>query len=89
MAGQLGVEFTVTAETNVSPLRGMHLCFRAPNRKAVEAFHAAALTSGGTDNGKPGIRLEYHPDYYAAFVLDPDGHSIEAVCHAPAAPIVV
>jgi catechol 2,3-dioxygenase-like lactoylglutathione lyase family enzyme len=87
--GQLGVEFTITAEINVSPLRGMHACFRAPNRKAVRAFHTAALAAGGRDDGKPGVRPQYHPDYYAAFVLDPDGHRIEAVCHAPEAPMVV
>ncbi|MGH7933733.1 MAG: VOC family protein [Candidatus Binataceae bacterium] len=83
MAGQLGVEFTITAEMRVSPLPGMHVCFLAPNREAVRAFHAAALAAGGTDDGEPGVRSEYHPDYYAAFVLDSDGHRIEAVCHAP------
>jgi catechol 2,3-dioxygenase-like lactoylglutathione lyase family enzyme len=89
MAGQLGVEFTITVESNVSPLRGMHICFRAPNRKAVRAFYTAALTAGGRDDGEPGVRPQYHPDYYAAFVLDLDGHRIEAVCHAPEAPIIV
>ena len=54
MAGQLGVEFTITAESNVSPLQGMHICFRAPNREAVHAFYTAALTAGGRDDGKPG-----------------------------------
>lgn len=61
----------------------IHLAFSAPNRATVDAFHAAALAAGGTDNGKPGLRPEYHKDYYGAFVLDPDGHNIEAVCHAP------
>jgi catechol 2,3-dioxygenase-like lactoylglutathione lyase family enzyme len=89
MAGQLGVEFTITAEMVVSPLRGAHLCFRAPDREAVCAFHAAALAAGGRDNGAPGIRTQYHPDYYAAYVLDPDGHCIEAVCHAPETRAVV
>jgi catechol 2,3-dioxygenase-like lactoylglutathione lyase family enzyme len=70
-------------------LQGMHLCFRAPDRAAVRAFHATALAAGGQDNGGPGLRPQYHPDYYAAFVLDPDGHRIEAVCHAPETPAVV
>jgi catechol 2,3-dioxygenase-like lactoylglutathione lyase family enzyme len=60
-----------------------HVAFTAPNRAAVDAFHAAALAAGGTDNGAPGLREHYHPSYYAAFVLDPDGHNVEAVCHAP------
>lgn len=89
IAGQLGVEFTITVEASVVPGRGMHLCFRAPNREAVRAFHAAALASGGRDDGGPEVRTQYHPDYFAAFILDPDGHRIEAVCHAPVAPIVV
>ena len=61
----------------------IHLAFTARNREEVHAFHAAALKAGGTDNGAPGLRPHYHPDYYGAFVLDPDGHNIEAVCHAP------
>jgi len=61
----------------------MHLAFSAPNRAAVDAFYAAAIKAGGTDNGAPGLRPHYHPTYYAAFVHDPDGHNIEAVCHAP------
>jgi catechol 2,3-dioxygenase-like lactoylglutathione lyase family enzyme len=56
-----------------------HLAFRAPDRKAVDAFHAAALKAGGKDNGKPGIREAYAPGYFAAFVLDPDGNNVEAV----------
>lgn len=87
--GQLGVQFTITAEVSVSPLRGMHVCFRAPNREAVRAFHSEALAAGGRDDGQPGVRFQYHPDYYAAFVLDPDGHRVEAVCHAPEAPTIV
>jgi len=83
IAGQFGVEFTITAESKVSPLSGMHLCFRAPSRASVREFHCAALTAGGQDDGGPGLRPQYHPDYYAAFVLDPDGHRLEAVCHAP------
>lgn len=61
----------------------VHVAFAAANRAEVDAFHAAAMAAGGTDNGKPGLRPEYHPNYYGAFVLDPDGHNIEAVCHAP------
>ena len=63
------------------PQPGFHLAFRAPNRDAVDAFHKAALEAGGTDNGAPGLRPRYHPDYYAGFVTDPDGNRIEAVCH--------
>jgi catechol 2,3-dioxygenase-like lactoylglutathione lyase family enzyme len=59
---------------------GLHFCFTAPDRKAVDAFHAAALKAGGKDNGKPGIRKDYSPGYYAAFVIDPDGYRIEAYC---------
>jgi len=70
-------------------LSGMHLCFRAPNRASVREFHSAALTAGGHDYGRPGLRQQYHADYYAAFVLDPDGHRIEAVCHAPEKAMVV
>lgn len=58
-----------------------HWCFRAPSRVAVRAFHAAALGTGGTDDGPPGLRPQYHPDYYGAFVRDPDGNRIEAVTH--------
>lgn len=58
-----------------------HLAFRAKDRKAVDAFHKAALAAGGRDNGKPGLREDYSPAYYAAFVLDPDGNNVEAVCH--------
>jgi catechol 2,3-dioxygenase-like lactoylglutathione lyase family enzyme len=59
---------------------GLHFCFNAPTRSSVNAFHAAALGAGGRDNGKPGVRTEYDPDYYAAFVIDPDGYRIEAYC---------
>jgi len=83
--GSIGVEFTITAEPGgVSSSKGSHLCFRSPSRDAVDAFHMAALAWGGRDDGAPGLRPQYHPDYYGAFVLDPDGHRIEAVCHAPA-----
>jgi catechol 2,3-dioxygenase-like lactoylglutathione lyase family enzyme len=60
------------------PGSGLHICFTAPTRKSVRAFHAAALEGGGRDNGKPGIRPDYGRDYYAAFVLDPDGYRLEA-----------
>ena len=86
MAAPLGVEFTITVEQAVPPVLGMHVCFRASDREAVRAFHAAALRAGGSDDGSPGPRELYHPDYYAAFVLDPDGHRIEAVCHLPQSP---
>jgi catechol 2,3-dioxygenase-like lactoylglutathione lyase family enzyme len=59
---------------------GLHFCFAAPTRKAVDAFHAAALRAGGCDNGAPGLRADYGPAYYAAFVIDPDGYRIEAHC---------
>ena len=60
-----------------------HVAF-ATDRPTVDAFHAAALAAGGRDNGGPGVREGYHPHYYGAFVLDPDGHNVEAVCHVPA-----
>jgi catechol 2,3-dioxygenase-like lactoylglutathione lyase family enzyme len=64
--------------------RPIHIAIAAQDRAAVDAFHRAAIAAGGKDNGAPGLRPHYHPNYYAAFVLDPDGHNIEAVCHAPA-----
>ncbi|ABD56235.1 VOC family protein [Jannaschia sp. CCS1] len=64
----------------------VHFAFSAATRAQVDAFYAAALAAGGTDNGAPGLRPHYHADYYGAFVRDPDGNNIEAVCHAPAAP---
>jgi catechol 2,3-dioxygenase-like lactoylglutathione lyase family enzyme len=62
----------------------LHAAFVAESRAAVDAFYEAALAAGGRDNGKPGVRAHYHPSYYGAFVLDPEGHNIEAVCHKPA-----
>ena len=62
----------------------LHIAIVAKDRKMVDEFHRAALAAGGKDNGAPGLRPQYHPNYYGAFVLDPDGHNIEAVCHAPA-----
>ena len=62
----------------------LHIAFVAESRAAVDAFYAAAIAAGGTDNGPPGIRAHYHPNYYGAFIFDLDGHNIEAVCHKPA-----
>jgi catechol 2,3-dioxygenase-like lactoylglutathione lyase family enzyme len=64
------------------PQTGAHIAFTAQDRALVDRFHAEAIAAGGKDNGAPGIRPNYHPSYYGAFVLDPDGHNIEAVCHA-------
>ena len=64
--------------------RRTHVAFRAGSRNEVDAFYQAGLAAGGRDNGPPGVRPHYHPNYYGAFVLDPDGHNIEAVCHEPA-----
>jgi catechol 2,3-dioxygenase-like lactoylglutathione lyase family enzyme len=64
--------------------RPVHVAIQAKDRATVDAFHKAALAAGGRDNGAPGLRPHYHPNYYGAFVLDPDGNNIEAVCHAPA-----
>ena len=62
----------------------VHLAFAAESRADVDAFYKAAMAAGGKDNGKPGLRTEYSENYYAAFILDADGHNLEAVCHAPA-----
>ena len=71
-------------EKRPPPVRGgLHVAFTAEDRPTVDAFHAAAVAAGGTDNGAPGVRERYHPHYYGAFVLDPDGNNIEAVCHKP------
>lgn len=70
--------------TGLKPKGGQHVAFAAPDRKSVDAFYEAALAAGGHDNGRPGLRPHYHADYYGAFVLDPDGNNIEAVCHSPA-----
>src|SRR5437899_213251 len=63
----------------------LHLAFRAENRQQVDAFYRAALEAGGKDNGAPGLRPQYHANYYAAFVIGPDGHNVEVVCHKPEA----
>ena len=69
--------------TGAKPKGGTHVAFTAKTRKEVEAFYRAALAAGGRDNGAPGLRPEYHPNYYSAFVFDPDGNNVEAVCHRP------
>lgn len=87
-AGSLGyggdrvVLWIGTAEHPVpaDPGSGLHFCFSAPSRQSVDAFHKAALSSGGRDNGKPGLRADYGPNYYAAFAVDPDGYRLEAYC---------
>ncbi len=66
------------------PGRCTHVAFTAKDRAQVDAFHAAALAAGARDNGAPGLRPHYHPNYYGAFAIDPDGNNIEAVCHLPA-----
>ena len=71
-------------ETREKPAH-LHLAFTAENRRQVDAFHRAALAAGARDNGAPGVRPQYHASYYAAFVIDPDGHNIEVVCHEPEA----
>lgn len=68
---------------HLSPITPVHLAFVAKSRAEVDAFHAAAVAAGGSDHGAPGPRPEYHENYYGAFVLDFDGHNIEAVCHLP------
>ena len=64
--------------------RSLHIAIAAKDRAAVDGFYRAAIAAGGTDNGAPGLRPQYHSNYYGAFVIDPDGHNIEAVCHSPA-----
>lgn len=65
------------------PSGPLHVAFTSPDRATVDAFHRAALAAGGRDNGPPGLRAVYHPSYYGAFILDPDGNNIEAVAHGP------
>jgi catechol 2,3-dioxygenase-like lactoylglutathione lyase family enzyme len=71
------------AKRDRGPQTGVHVALRVDTRELVGAFHAAAVAAGGTDNGGPGVREIYHPSYYGAFVLDPDGNNVEAVCHTP------
>jgi len=88
--GPLGVELCRPGSTASLCIRRieaisthLHLAFTAENRSQVERFYRAALDAGGRDNGAPGLRPEYHANYYAAFVIGPDGHNIEVVCHDP------
>lgn len=80
--GGMPVFWVALAERPVppDPESGLHFCFTAPTRASVDAFYAAALKAGGSDNGKPGLRDAYGPNYYAAFVVDPDGYRLEAYC---------
>ncbi|PRQ03840.1 Glyoxalase-like domain protein [Enhygromyxa salina] len=87
----LGVPVTCGFGTNkpdlwIAPSEGeiapTHIAFLAASRAEVDAFHRTALAAGGRDNGPPGVRAYYHPNYYGAFILDPDGYNIEAVCHS-------
>jgi catechol 2,3-dioxygenase-like lactoylglutathione lyase family enzyme len=66
---------------DAAPTSPVHFAFHADQRRLVDAFYEAAIQAGGKDNGKPGLRPDYHPNYYGAFVIDPDGHNVEAVCH--------
>jgi len=79
--GRTKPDFWLTESDAIGP--GRHYAFTASSRAEVDAFYAAAMRAGGRDNGAPGIRAHYHPDYYGAFVLDPDGNNVEAVCHRP------
>lgn len=67
--------------THQAASKGVHVAFAALDRASVDAFYKAAIAAGGKDNGGPGLRPEYHPNYYGAFVIDPEGNNIEAVCH--------
>ena len=89
--GPLGLELCRKNETASLCIRlepeprpsHLHLAFQASTREQVQAFYAPALGAGGKDTGAPGLRPQYHPNYYAAFVIGPDGHNVEAVCHKP------
>ncbi len=78
-----GIGYGEEPFTKVNPSEGFHLAFQAENRKAVDEFYTNAISAGAKDNGKPGLRPHYHANYYADFVIDPDGYYIEAVCHKP------
>ena len=82
--GQNGKPAFWLSETKEHPAH-LHIAFTAENRRQVDEFYKAALAAGGKDNGAPGLRPHYHPNYYGAFVIGPDGHNIEAVCHKPLA----
>jgi catechol 2,3-dioxygenase-like lactoylglutathione lyase family enzyme len=89
MEGPLGLELSADGKSSLCIRRAeerpahLHLAFTAANRKQVDDFHRAALEAGGKDHGAPGLRPHYHAHYYAAFVIGPDGHNIEVVCHEP------
>jgi catechol 2,3-dioxygenase-like lactoylglutathione lyase family enzyme len=89
--GPLGVELSADGKSSLCIRRAdekpshLHLAFTAANRRQVDAFHRAALAAGGKDHGAPGLRQNYHANYYAAFVIGPDGHNVEVVCHEPEA----
>lgn len=91
LEGPLGVELSADGKSSLCLFQTeekpahLHLAFTAANRRQVDAFHRAALAAGGKDNGAPGLRPRYHATYYAAFVIGPDGHNIEVVCHEPGA----
>jgi catechol 2,3-dioxygenase-like lactoylglutathione lyase family enzyme len=91
MERQGGIELSSDGKTSLCLLQTdekpahLHLAFVAENRQQVDAFYRAALEAGGQDNGMPGLRPRYHANYYAAFVIGPDGHNIEVVCHQPEA----
>jgi catechol 2,3-dioxygenase-like lactoylglutathione lyase family enzyme len=91
MEGPLGLELSADGKSSLCIRRAeerpahLHLAFTAANRKQVDDFHRAALQAGGKDHGAPGLRPHYHAHYYAAFVIGPDGHNIEVVCHEPEA----
>ena len=91
LEGPLGLELSADGKSSLCLFQTeekpahLHLAFAAENRRQVDAFHRAALAAGGQDNGAPGLRPQYHAHYYAAFVIGPDGHNIEVVCHQPAA----
>jgi len=91
LEGPLGIELSSDGKSSLcirqieEKSAHLHLAFVAENRQQVEAFYRAALAAGGEDNGAPGLRPHYHANYYAAFVIGPDGHNIEVVCHEPEA----
>lgn len=80
--GQKGKPSLWLHQTSEKPAH-LHLAFAADSRQQVDEFYRAAMEAGGKDNGPPGLRPHYHPNYYGAFVIDPDGHNVEAVCHKP------
>ncbi|MEM6350335.1 MAG: VOC family protein [Cyanobacteria bacterium P01_D01_bin.14] len=79
----IGAGKTEGPPVSLEPLVGHHIAFSAASREAVDHFYQAGLHAGGKDNGPPGLRPHYHPNYYGAFLIDPDGHHLEAVCHIP------